>query len=116
MAIGGSLRPCITTPSTLRRRATFRQTLLGCLPQAVCPGQKWQLDAKGRAGTFLIGLDAFYKQDREGRLVDIRGGAEAFFSLSDPNGWHLYIGQKETREKRMKSILAMMARGEKFHP
>lgn len=54
-----------------------------------------------RAGTFLLGLDAQYKQDGSGKLIDIRGGAEAFFSLSDASLWHLYLGQRDPREKRI---------------
>jgi uncharacterized protein YdeI (YjbR/CyaY-like superfamily) len=48
--------------------------------------------------------------------------AEAFFkSLTRANtyaiGWRLQTAKKpETREKRMKAILQMLAKGEKFHP
>lgn len=48
--------------------------------------------------------------------------AEAFFkSLTRANlysiGWRLQTAKRpETREKRMKAILQMMAKGEKFHP
>ena len=54
-----------------------------------------------RADTFLIGLDAQYKYGGRGELIDIRGGAEAFFSLSDASLWHIYLGEKEPREKRI---------------
>jgi hypothetical protein len=57
----------------------------------------------GRAGTFLIGLDAQYKYDADGRLIDIRGGAEAFFSLHDASLWHLYLGEKDPREQRIRA-------------
>ena len=49
-----------------------------------------------RAGTFLIGLDARYKYGEGGELIDIGAGAEAFFSLSDPAAWHLYLGIKRS--------------------
>jgi len=58
-----------------------------------------------RAGTFLIGLDAQYKFDGTGKLIDIRGGAEAFFSLSDASLWHLYLGKRDPREKRIRAQL-----------
>lgn len=58
-----------------------------------------------RAGTFLIGLDAQYKYDREGRLINVRGGAEAFFNFSDASAWHVYVGEKEPREKRIRARL-----------
>ena len=58
----------------------------------------------GRAGTFLVGLDAQYKYDEdEGRLIDIHGSAEMFFSLSDLSAWHLYLGEMEPREKRIRA-------------
>ena len=57
------------------------------------------LDA--RAGTFLIGLDAQYKYGKGGELIEIGGSAEAFFNFNDASDWHLYLGQKEPREKRI---------------
>ena len=57
------------------------------------------LDA--RAGTFLIGLDAQYKFAKSGELIEIGGSAEMFFNLNDASAWHLYLGQKEPREKRI---------------
>ncbi len=59
------------------------------------------LDA--RAGTFLIGLDAQYKFSKGGELIEIGGSAEMFFSLNDASAWHLYLGQKEPREKRIQA-------------
>ena len=57
------------------------------------------LDA--RVGTFLIGLDAQYKYASGGELIEIGGSAEAFFNFNDASDWHLYLGQKEPREKRI---------------
>ena len=62
----------------------------------------------GRAGTFTIGLDAQYKFGSGGELIDIRGGAEAFFSLSDASMWHLYIGEREPREKRIRARIIQL--------
>jgi hypothetical protein len=59
------------------------------------------LDA--RAGTFLVGIDAHYKYDDEGQLIDIHGSSEAYFSFSDASAWHLYLGQDEPREKRIRA-------------
>ncbi|MCP4257776.1 MAG: hypothetical protein GY774_09655 [Planctomycetes bacterium] len=56
-----------------------------------------------RAGTFLIGLDAQYKYDSEGKLIDIRGSAEAFFDFDDASLWHLYLGEREPRGKRIRA-------------
>jgi hypothetical protein len=55
----------------------------------------------GRAGSVTIGLDARYKFGGKGEVVDIRGSAEAFFSFHDASAWHIYIGRKEPRERRI---------------
>lgn len=59
------------------------------------------LDA--RAGTFLIGIDAQYKYGSKSELIGINASAEAFFSLSDASAWHLYMGLKDPREKRIRA-------------
>lgn len=59
------------------------------------------LDA--RAGSFLVGLDAQYKIDDTGALIEIGGGAEAFFDFHNPNAWHLYLGIDEPRERRIRA-------------
>ncbi len=56
-----------------------------------------------RAGTFLIGLDAQYKHGSGGELIDIHGGVEAFYNLSDADAWHVYLGLKDPREKRIRA-------------
>jgi len=57
----------------------------------------------GRENSFLFGLDAQYKFGESGELIEIGGGVEAFYNFSDPMAWHLYIGQKEPREKRIRA-------------
>jgi hypothetical protein len=57
----------------------------------------------GRAGTFLVGVSAQYKYGDGGELIEIGGSVEAFFSFTDPSKWHLYLGQKEPREKRIRA-------------
>lgn len=56
-----------------------------------------------RAGMFLIGLDAFYRYESAGELVDIRGGSEAFYDFNDASKWHLYLGERDPREKRIRA-------------
>ncbi len=53
----------------------------------------------GRAGTFTFGLDAQYKEKTKGELVDIHGGAEAFFDFHRGDAWHLYLGRKEPHRR-----------------
>lgn len=59
------------------------------------------LDA--RAGTFLMGMDAQYKYDDSGALIEVGGGAEAFFDFNNPNAWHLYLGIDEPPERRIRA-------------
>ena len=59
----------------------------------------------GQAGSVLVGLDARYKFNSAGALVDIRGGAEAYYSFHDPTAWHLYLGQRDPRDKRIRAKL-----------
>ncbi|RKN70084.1 hypothetical protein [Paenibacillus ginsengarvi] len=55
------------------------------------------------AGSLLAGLDVRYKYDNGGRLIDIGAGSELFVSFSDPSAWHLYLGMKEPRERRIRA-------------
>jgi|GEM_PF-476606 len=57
----------------------------------------------GREGTFLLNLAAQYKHGSNAELIDIRADAEAFFDFSDADGWHLYLGEKEPRERRIRA-------------
>jgi hypothetical protein len=58
-----------------------------------------------RVGTFTIGLDAQYKYNEKGDLIDIHGGAEAFFSFSDANAWHIYLGREEPAEQSIRALI-----------
>ena len=59
----------------------------------------------GRAGTLTVGLDAQYRFDNSGALIDIRGAAEGFFNFNDPNAWRLNVGLKDPRERRLTARL-----------
>lgn len=57
-----------------------------------------------REKTLLIGLDAFYRSDEDdGKLIEIRAGTEAFFDFKDASRWHLYLGEKDPRDKRIRA-------------
>ncbi|HEX7185099.1 MAG TPA: hypothetical protein VF756_24940 [Thermoanaerobaculia bacterium] len=62
----------------------------------------------GRAGSILIGLDAEYKSGKGGELIDISGSMEAFYAFNDPTAWHLYLGQREPRELRIRALFARL--------
>jgi hypothetical protein len=57
----------------------------------------------GREGTFLLNLVAEYKYGSGGELIEIAGSVEAFFDFSDAGAWHLYLGEKEPRAKRIRA-------------
>jgi hypothetical protein len=57
----------------------------------------------GRAGTLLANVEARFAYDESGALIDIHGGAEAFFDFSDASHWHLYLGQNEPTDKRIRA-------------
>lgn len=57
----------------------------------------------GREGTFLLNVAAQYKYGSNAELIDIRANAEAFFDFSDANAWHLYLGENEPRERRIRA-------------
>jgi len=59
----------------------------------------------GRAGTLQLGLDAKYRYDDSGNLIDINGSAEGFFNFNDPNAWHLNVGVREPRDRRLTASL-----------
>ena len=62
----------------------------------------------GRAGTFLVRLDAQYKYADGGELIDIRGSVEAYFSFHDADAWHLYLGLKDPRERRIRAQIVQI--------
>lgn len=68
-----------------------------------------------RAGQFLINIEAMYKYDEEeGRVLDIHGGAEVFFDYHNTNNWHLYLGEKDPREKRIRAEIISLFSAEVY--
>jgi hypothetical protein len=62
------------------------------------------LDARPGRRSLLFALDAAYKYDEaNGYLVDIKGGAEAFFNFNDASDWHIHLGVREPREQRIRA-------------
>lgn len=68
----------------------------------------------GRAGQFLLNVAAQYKKDSEGRIIDIRAGAEAFFDYHRADAWHLYLGQDEPREKRIRAAVLSLFHADSY--
>jgi hypothetical protein len=53
--------------------------------------------------SFLIAMDAKYNYRSSGELLEIGGSAEAFFDLNDPTKWHIWLGQKDNRARRIRA-------------
>lgn len=81
----------------LKKRADNKETAVEPLFRAIAV-----LD--NRVGTFTIGLDAQYKYNEQGDLIDIHGSAEAFFDFHNGDAWHIYMGRKDPREKRIRAL------------
>jgi len=47
--------------------------------------------------SFLLGLAAHYKYKDDGKLLDIKGSAEAFFDFNNADNWHIFIGRKDPK-------------------
>ena len=56
-----------------------------------------------RAGNFLVNIEALYKQYTKGEIIEISGNTEAFFDFHNASLWHLYIGEKEPKTKRIRA-------------
>ena len=67
-----------------------------------------------RTDTFLVGLDAQYRYDDDGKVIDIAGGAEAMFRLSSADDWHVYLGQRDPREKRIRANVLSLVQGDSY--
>jgi hypothetical protein len=52
----------------------------------------------GTNDTFLLNIGAFYEV---ANLIKIRGDAEAFYNLADPDDWHVWIGKDQPEERRI---------------
>lgn len=57
----------------------------------------------GRDGSFEVGIDAHYAFDDSGAVIDIGGGVDVFFPFDDPTAWHLYLGEKDPVERRIRA-------------
>jgi hypothetical protein len=58
-----------------------------------------------RAGSVTLGLDAKYRYDATGSVIDVHGSAETFFSYADPTQWFIYVGEKDPAAKRIRANL-----------
>lgn len=68
----------------------------------------------GRAGNITLGLDVHYRNGKGGDLIDIRAGVEAYFDFHDADAWHLYLGEREPRERRIRADIFKLFRAEGY--
>ncbi len=73
------------------------------------------LDIPG--GYYQFNVDASYVLPKDGTargdVLDMGGGAEAYFNLGDMNAWHLYLGQK-AKEKRLRADILNLFRADAY--
>lgn len=62
----------------------------------------------GNAGTLLFNVAANYKYTEDGDLIDITGGAEAFFDFGRPKLWHFYLGMDSPESKRIRANIVKL--------
>lgn len=67
-----------------------------------------------RADTVTLALDAHYKYNSDGKLIDLSGSAEAYFDRGDAKNWHVYLGVDEPRTKRIRAQLFKLFTGESY--
>ncbi|MCB9739197.1 MAG: hypothetical protein H6747_08010 [Deltaproteobacteria bacterium] len=56
-------------------------------------------------GTLQFGLDAKWRYRDKGELVDLSGGAEAFFDFNDAGAWFVKVGKETPESARVKATL-----------
>jgi hypothetical protein len=57
----------------------------------------------GRQKVFLINLGIHYRIPSGGEVIDLTAEAEAYFNLSDPSDWHLWLGKKTPESERIRA-------------
>lgn len=57
----------------------------------------------GNAGQFTVGLDAVWRYQDAGQLVDIAGSAELLIDFSSPLNSHLWVGKKTPEAARVRA-------------
>lgn len=54
--------------------------------------------------SMLLALDAHFKyRANDGKLLDMSGSAEAFFNFKDAQAWHIWLGLKEDKKRRLRA-------------
>lgn len=68
----------------------------------------------GRAGTFLLNIEANYKVDDKGKVVDLRALGEIYFNFNNPQKWHVYLGQETPIAKRVRAKVLSLFDGNSY--
>lgn len=66
------------------------------------------------AGTVQLGLDVHWREPSKGQLVDLKGGAEAFFDYHNPASWYLKVGQETPTKARVQAKLLSFLQANAF--
>ncbi len=54
----------------------------------------------GEAGSFQLDIDAGWDLER---IIDVGASAQAYFDFGNPANWHLYLGQDEPEDRRIRA-------------
>lgn len=57
----------------------------------------------GRQKVFLINLGIYLKIPESGLVLDLSAEGEAYFNLSNPNDWHLWMGKRTPESERIRA-------------
>jgi hypothetical protein len=65
----------------------------------------------GNQNTFRVNLGAYFTVEN---VLTVAGEAEAFFNLSDPNDWHLWLGKDQPEERRIQAEVLGFLKGSSY--
>ncbi len=63
------------------------------------------------AGSLQLAIDAGWSL---GQVVDIAATADAYFEFPDPRNWHLYLGQDQPEDRRIRASLLALLHGDAY--
>lgn len=66
----------------------------------------------GTASTFLVNIGCFYELVE---VIEVSGEAEAFFNLTEPGDWHLYLGQRDPENRRITATVLALAQASSYY-
>ncbi len=69
----------------------------------------------GNRPSFLLNLGIYYKIPDSGDVIDLAAESEAFFNLTDPSDWHLYLGKDTPESQRIQATIFKLFPASAYH-